>query len=373
MARLLAVNWRDLRNPEAGGAEVHLHEILTRMVDRGHQVTMFATRFPGSSETDSYDGIHVIRRGNWYDANYVIPWHVRSYLQRHPADLIIEDVNKIPFFLPMVTKTRVLPVIPHLFGTTVFRETNFLFASYVYFWELLIPRVYRDCRFAVISPSTKQDLVERGVPGDHIDVVLCGLDHATYRRLDSVQRRTVPTIVHFGRIRKYKAVDVVIRAFVHIKAKLPDAELLIIGDGPGKPSLVKYAKKMVSDDSIKFLGVVKTEDMIRILNEAHVFLNASPKEGWGLTVVEANACGLPVIAADSPGLRDSVLDEKSGYLVTQDDDHAFAEKSLELLSDKERWSQMSAAAMEWAGTLTWERTADEMEKIFLEEIGKDKG
>ena len=90
---LVAVNWRDRRNPEAGGAETHLHEILKRMAARGHRVTLFATRYPGSSRFDSYDGIDVIRHGTWYNANFTVPQAVRAYLSRERAALILEDIN----------------------------------------------------------------------------------------------------------------------------------------------------------------------------------------------------------------------------------------------------------------------------------------
>ena len=369
MANLLAVNWRDLRNPDAGGAEVHLHEIITRLAANGHDVTLLAAGFPGGEPDETYDGIRVIRRGHWYDANYVLPMHVRSYLKHHAVDLIIEDINKIPFFLPAMTKTKVLPVIPHLFGGTVFRETNFLFASYVYLWEQLIPAVYRKCRFAVISPSTKDDLVSRGISADQIDVVLCGLDHSVYRRIANLDRYTEPTIIHFGRIRKYKSVDVVIRAFQLIRRELPTARLLIVGDGPEKPELERLVEQMGMSESIRFLGVLKTEELVTVLNQVHLFINASPKEGWGLTVVEANACGVPVVASNRPGLCDSVKDGETGHLVEYGDPEVFARKSLELFGDGDAWASMSDSAIEWARSLTWERTAEEMETIILDEIG----
>ena len=143
MARFVAVNWRDLKNPDAGGAEVHLHEILKRLTAGGHEVTYFVSNFPGGSETDEHDGIKIVRKGSWYNANYVIPRHVRSFVRSNPCDLVIEDINKIPFFLPRYVDVNVVPVIPHLFGATVYRETNPLFATYVYLWEKLIPVVYR--------------------------------------------------------------------------------------------------------------------------------------------------------------------------------------------------------------------------------------
>ncbi len=364
---LVAVNWRDMHNPDAGGAEVHLHEILVRMVERGHRVTLLATGYPGGSEFESYDGIDVIRHGTWYNANFALRRALKSFLARERADLIVEDINKIPFYTPTLTDTPVLPVIPHLFGGTVFRETNPVLASYVWLWERFIPRVYNGCRFCVISPSTRDDLVGRGVPAENIDVVLCGLDHSTYRVVDEVKRFPDPTIVHFGRVRKYKAIDVVIKAVKRIREHVPNARLIIIGDGPELDNLKKLTARLQMDGAVEFTGRVTTEEMVETLNRCHLFMNASPKEGWGLTVVEANACGVPVIGSDRPGLKDSILDGKTGYLVEYGDDSAFAARGVELLTDEALWQRMSGAALEWARTMTWERTADEMEALFLRE------
>ena len=362
---LVAVNWRDIRNPEAGGAEVHLHEILSRMAARGHSVALFATRFPGAPAEETVDGIRVFRRGDWWNANFVLARAARGHLRGAKADLVIEDINKIPFFMPLYTRVPVLPVIPHLFGTTVFRETNALFASYVYLWEKLIPLVYRRCRFAVISPSTRDDLVARGVPAANIDVVLCGLDHERYRVLPGVARDPRPTLVHLGRARRYKSIDVVIRAFALVRAALADARLVVIGGGPELPALQTLARRLGLGDSVEFTGHVAVGEIVAALNRCHVALNASPKEGWGLTVVEANACGVPVVGSDSPGLRDSIRDGETGFLVPPGDAEAFARRSLELLRDEALRARMSAAALAWAGSLTWERTAREMEALFL--------
>jgi glycosyltransferase involved in cell wall biosynthesis len=362
---LVALNWRDIRNPEAGGAEVHLHEILTRMVARGHAATLFATRFAGAPDEEAVDGIRVIRRGSWWNANFVLARAAAAYLRDNPASLINEDINKIPFFMPRFTRLPVMPVIPHLFGTTVFRETNPVFASYVYLWERFIPRVYRNCRFVVISPSTRDDLVARGVRADHVDVVLCGLDHDRYRVLPGAGRDERPTIVHLGRARRYKAIDVVIRAFARVRGELPDARLVVIGGGPELPALKELARRLGLEGAVEFTGHMPAGDIVLALNRCHVVLNASPKEGWGLTVVEANACGAPVVGSNSPGLRDSIRDGETGFLVPPGDVEAFAQRALQLLRDDPLRARMSAAALAWAGSLTWERTAREMEALFM--------
>jgi glycosyltransferase involved in cell wall biosynthesis len=267
--------------------------------------------------------------------------------------------------MPLYTRAPVVAVVPHLFGTTVYRETNALFATYVVLWEFLIPWVYRRTRFVAISPSTRDDLVRRGVAAGRIDVVLCGLDHERYRVLPASTRDTTPTVVHLGRLRKYKAVDVVLKAFVRVRREIADARLAVVGDGPELEALKRLASSLGLDAAVTFTGHARADDVVARLNAAHVCVNASPKEGWGLTVVEANACGVPVVGSDSPGLRDSIHDGKTGFLVPYGDADALAEKTIQLLRDRALWQSMSDAALAWARSLTWERTAREMESVFV--------
>jgi glycosyltransferase involved in cell wall biosynthesis len=369
--RILAVNWRDIKNPEAGGAEVHLHEILSRLVRWGNPSTFLAAGWPGCAGEETVDGVRILRRGHWYDANFVLPLSAIRHLRHQEYDVVIEDINKLPFFMPLVTKIPVVPVIPHLFGTTVFREANAGIAAYVFSMERFIPAVFRKNHFIVISPSTKEDLVARGIERRRITVVLCGLDHGRYRNL-GLERFVEPTIVHLGRLRKYKSVEVAIRAMREIGERLPTARLAIIGDGPHRSALEAEAKRLGLDESVRFLGFMRDEALVEYLNRAHLLINPSPKEGWGLTVVEANACGLPVVASDRPGLKDSVRDGESGFLVPYGDAGAFAAKALMILDDRELWMRMSAGALERVKELTWERCARETLSV-LERVALRQG
>ena len=369
--RILAINWRDIRNPEAGGAEVHLHEILSHLVGWGHRATQISAGFEGGSPEMEIDGIRILRRGHWFDANFTLPIFARRHMKHNEYDVVIEDINKLPFFMPLYTDKPVVPVIPHLFGTTAFMETNTLIASYVYVMERFIPFIFKRNRFIVISPSTKEDIVRRGVDPGRVDVVLCGLDHSRYRNL-GLERFERPTIVHLGRLRKYKSVEVVMRAMRIVLAQVPDARLVIIGDGPHKKALEAEAAGLGLGEAVEFKGFMGGGELVEYLNRSHLLFNPSPKEGWGLTVVEANACGVPVVASDRPGLRDSVRDGETGFLVPYGDEEAFARKAVRLFRDRDLWLRMSGAAVERVGELTWERCAREMERL-LEGIIPTKG
>ncbi|MBC8366453.1 glycosyltransferase family 4 protein, partial [bacterium] len=313
--RILAVNWRDLKNPEAGGAETHIHELLERLVGKGHQITLLAAGFEGASAEEHYHGLRVIRAGGAMTANFALALKARRLLQKEPFDVIVEDVNKVPFFLPLFSSLPSLLVVPHLFGSTVFRETNPIFASYVWLMERAIPAVFGRSGVLAISPSTRDDLVSRGMNAEGIQVNYCGFDAEPYDLQNPPSKNAHPTLVHTGRLRKYKGADIVLRSFARIQDELPEARLEIIGDGPERPELEKLSASLGLEDCVTFHGFMKLPDMVELLYRSHLFLNASPKEGWGLTVIEAGACGVPTVAADSPGLRDSVRHEETGVLV----------------------------------------------------------
>jgi glycosyltransferase involved in cell wall biosynthesis len=204
-----------------------------------------------------------------------------------------------------------------------------------------------------------------------IDTVLCGLDHGLFRRVPGVERDARPTLVHFGRMRRYKAIDVVIRALAGVRRTVPDARLVIVGDGPDRARLESIVQELGLSGAVEFTGKMRGEEMVRLLNRCHVFLNASPKEGWGLTVVEANACGVPVVGSDVPGLRDSIQDGVTGFLVPYGDVDAFAARAAELLTDDALHARMSEAGETWARSLTWERCANEMERVFERAAGRE--
>ena len=348
-----------------GGAEVHLHEILRRLVQRGHEVTWLACSYPGAAaEEVAADGIRYRRKGHWAFTNFNLPGLMRDELRRRDYDVVLEDINKVPFYSPLFTDKPVLAVIPHLFGGTVFRETNPVFGSYVWLSERPIARVYRRALFMAISDSTRDDLVRRGVPRDRIEVVHCGMDHERYMVDDPPRRGTDPVLIHLGRLRRYKSVDVVIRAMVRIREVLPAAVLHVVGDGPDEARLREMVERSGLRDAVLFRGYLSREEIVEQLYRTHLFLNPSPKEGWGLTVIEANECGVPVVASRRPGLVDSVREGETGLLARYGDPADFAQKALELLTDPPLWRTMSENAVRWARGFSWDEAAERTEELL---------
>ncbi len=353
--KLLAFNWRDPAHPEAGGAELHLSEILIRAVRDGDEVTWLSELFPGGKPEEEYRGIRILRRGSWYNAHLALAQLYRRRLREERFDLVLEDINKVPFFTPCYVRAPVLAVVPHLFGATVFREASLVVGGLVWAHESLIPLVYRGIPFLTISESTRNDLVGRGIPRDRIDVVRCGLDHNSYSVTTLPENRERPLIAFVGRLRKYKGAQYAIRALPLVRRRVPGARLLIVGDGPYRDNLKSLARSLGVLHRVEFMGPLGQQYKVETLNQAMVAVAPSPKEGWGLTVIEANACGTPVVASRSPGLIESVQDGRTGVLVPHGDVAALAEAIVSLLADPPRRLAMAEAGVRWAREFTWER------------------
>ncbi len=351
--RIVALNWRDPRHPEAGGAELHLREILRRCVRDGDDVTWLAEAFPGAAAEDTVDGIRIVRAGTWYNAHLALGSLYRARFRKERVDLVVEDINKVPFFTPLYAGVPVVAVVPHLFGATVFREASPPVGAVVWAHEALLPFVYRRTPFLAISDSTRQDLVRRGIAADHVSVVRCGLDQGSYAVTTPPSDRA-PVIAFLGRLRKYKGAQHVLHAFPTVLERVPEARLDVIGDGPYRSDLERLAARLGIGERVRFRGALSHDAKVAALNEAQIATCPSPKEGWGLTVIEANACGAPVVASRSPGLVESVRDGETGILVPHGESSALAEALVRLLRDRDARLRMADAGIRWARTFDWE-------------------
>ena len=368
---VLAINFRDPGHPEAGGAELHLEEILLEAVRRGMRVTWLASGFPGGARDSEHRGMRVVRRGGWWNFNLKVPGVLRREFSNPAPDLVIEDINKVPCFAPWWTRAEVTVIVPHLFGSTAFHEASWPIALYVHLLEAMIPSAYRRCRFLVISESTRDDLVGRGIDPSRIAVVHCGMDHEAYRPVPPGSKSPHPTVAFVGRLRRYKGVDWVIRAFPRVLQSIPEARLVVIGDGPDHERLESLARRSVSDHAVAFLGFLPRSEKARRLQEAWVVVQPSPKEGWGLTVIEAGASGTAVVAADSPGLRDSVRRDVTGLLVPFGDDSAMAEALARVLTDRGLRERLAGAGVQWASRFQWPDCAARSLDALLGRSGAD--
>jgi len=353
--RILVINWQDIRNPLSGGAEVHFHEIFRRVAAMGHPVTLLCSAFAGAAPEEEIDGIRIVRSGSRNFFNFSVPAAYRRLRRRQTFDVVIDDLNKIPFFTPCFVREPLLTIVHHLFGRSIYLEASLLPASYVYWSERLALRIYRRTPFAVVSESTRAELRQLGITSP-IELLPNAVDHDRYG-VAPAERSPEPLICHLGRLKRYKSVEHLLRALPLVHAVLPATRLVIVGEGDHRPALEALAGELGIREAVRFTGQVSHEEKVCWLNRAWVAVNPSPKEGWGLTVIEANACGVPVVAADSPGLRDSVQDHETGLLYPYGEIETLAAGLITLLRDRELRERMGEAARRWAGTFSWDESA----------------
>lgn len=369
---ILALNWEDLSNPQAGGAEVHLQEILKRIAGKGHNVTLLCSGWTDCKPVEEIEGIRIVRKGSRFNFNFVAPFALKALLKEEKWDVMIEDINKIPFYSPLFHKLPLLVVVPHLFSDSVFKEINFVLGTYIYLSEKPIPLIYRGFKFMVISESTKEDLVKRGLPADDVHVIHCGIDHGLYHPDPSVEKDSVPTVIYLGRLKKYKSIDHLLVAFSHTLEKITEAKLVVVGEGDYKGELLALAERLKISERVEFTGFVDHSEKLRRLQKAWVAVYPSLKEGWGLTNIEANACGTPVVASNVPGLKDSVVPGKTGLLFEYGNTGELSDHLVRVLSDPPYRDKLGQGGLEWASTFSWDQAAEMTFELMEEAVARGR-
>jgi glycosyltransferase involved in cell wall biosynthesis len=214
--------------------------------------------------------------------------------------------------------------------------------------------MYRSVPFQAVSVSTADDLVARGIPRGSIRVIYNGVDSARLTP-NPKERSASPLFIYLGRLKKYKRVDVVIRAFAGLH--LSNATLEIAGTGDYRARLERLVESLQLTDSVKFLGFITEDEKIHLLRRAWASTLASPKEGWGISNLEAAACATPVIAANSPGIRESVIDGETGFLVPPNDISAMTAAMRGIVESPSLVASLGAAGRRYAERFTWDRAA----------------
>ncbi len=357
--KILVINWQDIRNPFGGGAEVHCHEIFKRIVARGHQVVQLSCAFDGAAERENIDGIDIHRIASRNTFNFSVPSAYRRLAAEMHFDLVIDDLNKIPFYTPLYVKEPLLAIAHHFFGTSIYREADPIRATYVWLSEQVANIVYRNTPFAVVSESTRQECIQRGLAANKLYLVRNAIDRTAFPMKIGL-KEPVPTISYFSRIKKYKSPDHLLEAFLLLLKDIPAARLWFIGDGDYRPTLEKRVKDAGIDDKVLFHGRVSEIQKVELLSRTWCMVNTSKKEGWGITNIEANACGSPVIAANVPGLRDSVKDGESGLLYQYGDIQALKDCLVQICTNTKYRNDLSEGALRWASTFSWDAEAEAM-------------
>ncbi|MCS5636104.1 MAG: glycosyltransferase family 4 protein, partial [Myxococcota bacterium] len=322
----------------------------------------YSSSFPGAAKRETVQGIDVERLGPLPFYYPRVLWETARKTRAGRFDVVVECLNKVPFYAPAYSKAPVLALCHHLFGEVAFQQVAWPVAALVWASERLIPAFYRSRPFVAISASTRRDLIERGIPAEQISVSRPGISPATNSiDVESARSRGV---IYVGRLEVYKKIDVMLRAMAKLSDRFPRAPIVIVGRGPARPGLEALARDLGLADRTRFTGFVDDPERDELLSEARVCVCPSEKEGWGLTVMESNAVGTPVVATDADGLRDSVRHGETGYLVPDGDVDGFARRIGELLENDGLAARMSASALAWSQEFDWDRASEDMARAI---------
>jgi glycosyltransferase involved in cell wall biosynthesis len=355
--RILALCWRYLDHPAAGGAEVVTHQIFTRLIEEGHEITSFNGSYPGAAPEGELDGVRLIRRGQQWSVHI----HAWRWLRRRldEFDLVIDQINTIPFFTPLYVPEEKRRFLFHQLAREYWwRETRGVFkliAPIGYLVEPLMLKLYRGSRGITASESSRRDLEALGFSHDRVAVAPYPVDAKPLPQLEPKSGQF--TVLMAGRLTQAKFVEEGVRAFAQFQRAAPGSRLEILGSGdPAYRRRLERLAIKLGIENVTFHGRVPEKRKFELMREAHVHVFASHREGWGLVVTEAAAMGTPSVGYDVPGVRDSIGDSR--LLVPCGDTSALAGAALRLFDDPVLYDEVRRVAWQRARRMSPDATAD---------------
>lgn len=355
---ILWLSWRDIKNPNFGGAEKVAFETASRFVKRGDKVTIFTSSFPHAKVNENIDGLKIIRRGNQISCRL----HAFLYYLKKSKDfdVIIDEINTIPFFSVLYAKPKTVALIHQLAKEYWFKETFFPISIIGYLLEPLWLKLYSNRPTIALSESTKTDLVNLGFK--KIKTYRPGLDIIPEFKTEEKES----LVLFVGRLTKAKNPRDAIIAFGEILRKVPKSQLIIIGKG--NPKYEQKLKNLVKiahlENSVRFTGYIDNIEKIQLLKRAKIVLIPSVREGWNLVATEANATGCVPIGYNVPGLRDSILNQKTGVLVAKKSPEKLAQAALAVLSDENLYQSLAKNGLAWSKKFNWDKTFSSFKEII---------
>lgn len=367
---ILILNWMDVRNPQMGGAEIILFEIAKRLVCEGHQITWFSRQYRNCLKEEKINGLEIKRQGNKFTVYLEAYKYYRSL--KFKPDLVIDSVNTLCWQTPLyVPKNQRIAYVNQLAKEVFFYESPALVSHLSYFLERLEFITYRSTKFLCYSKSTRKDLVGFGIPEKKISLFSIGLDHARY--FDNGLKEKNPLFICVNRLVKMKRTDLVIKAMVEVSQKYPLAKLGIVGYGYQRKELGLLRDKLnlkknvfFIDENMLFLDKNKKDKKVELMQKAWALVFPSVKEGWGMTVTESAACATPSIVSNVSGLRDSVIKNRTGIVLSKNPSTAeIALAMIKIIEDKKIRKILSTNAVKQSQLFSWEKAVADFKKAIL--------
>lgn len=366
---ILIFSWRGPGHPNAGGAEVSTHEHAKSWVRAGYNVTLFTSYYHRAKREEEIDGVTIIREGNqilgvqwkafWW---YLLGDHSRF-------DLVIDQFHGVPFFTPLFVKTKKLAFI-HEVAKEVWSLNSWSWPFNLVpkvlgaiFEPLIFKLFYINIPFMTVSNSTKNDLISLGIPKENIIIIHNGINISVTKQ--DLPKEKKNTLIFLGALTKDKGIETALKVF-SILNQIHEFQFWVVGkaDPDYLNILKKQSQRLGIYTKVKFWGFIPEEKKVELLQRAHILINPSIREGWGLTVIEGARLGTPTAAYDVPGLRDSIKHLKTGVLEVSRDPGQLAFQISALLNDQRRYTQICQAAKIWSKNFSWKKSTEESLRLI---------
>ncbi len=367
MTKIVVLSRRSILHPLTGGAGRYVHEIFRRLSDR-YDVTVLAEGKKTDPSIVELDNItYVNLRGPLVRIRVLL-----RYLARHlrSSDILVDHADvAIPWLSPILPIRRRITIVHQLLREIYYYELHHPWADLGFFAEPYLYRLYSGSRIVASQTSTAEELMALGILGKYICVIKPACNNIAHQVLPLEKRDNA--IVCVTRLMRYKGLQYAIVAFREVLKNSPNTKLRIAGSGRYGGELLDKVKQLGIEDNVEFLGRVSEKEKFGLLSKSRAALFPSVRDGYGISVIEANSVGTPVVGWDVPGPKDSIKDNVTGLLATFPDETAFAKCLQTLLIDDSTWSRFSDNALKWANDHSWDRSADEFGRLIEDVLSGD--
>jgi glycosyltransferase involved in cell wall biosynthesis len=353
---ILILNWRDPKNPNAGGAELLTQEMAKRWVKKGHTVIQISSLFTDARKEEVIDGVHFIRMGKWWSVQFLACFYYLRHL-KNSTNIIIDEVHWFPFFSTLYAPKKTVLFVCEVANKLFYTVFPYPIAISWRVFERIYLHMYKNVPAMAISKSTYDDLIKERHSSKNLIILPMGLTVPS--KLKKYPKEKKPTLISVSRLNRQKGTFDVIEAFSLVKKDVPNARLWLVGSA-SKDMLEEVKNKMKSyklTDSVKLFGFVSQEKKFELLSRSHLLVSASTQEGWGLTIQEAALTQTPSVVYNTHGFRDSITNKKDGIL-TGSNPNALAEGITQVLKNKELHKKLQLHAEKKVKQHSWEKTAD---------------
>lgn len=353
--KVLWLTWKDKDHPLSGGAETVSGEIMKRLVRDGHEVKVITAHYPGSSTHEIQSSIEIYRTGNRYTVYSKARLLYKRSLSTWP-DVIIDEMNTIAFGSGLYSKAKNIMLCYQLAREVWLYQMIPPLSWIGYIIEPFMLRRLSNAYSTVLteSSSTKKDLERYHFK--NIQTFRIGMAIKPVETLNGPKKSR--TILSLGAIRPMKRTFEAVKAFELARDQDSSLTMTLAGNNSGAyaKKVMRYITSSRHVDAITIRGHVSADERIDLMRKAVLILVTSIKEGWGLTVTEANSQGTPAIAYNVDGLRDSVIDNETGSLVPSGNYQAMAKEIINLISKKKQYEDLRLKAWRWSHDFTFENS-----------------